>query len=119
MTNEAPSHAPIAPVAQPREVAARMLGGESLRLLDVREPGENAFVALPGSTLIPLGELAARVHEIDAWAGQEFIVYCHHGVRSGHAVAWLRSQGFHGARNLSGGMDRWSLEIDAGVRRYS
>lgn len=110
--------APVAPVAPPTEVAARLSGGEDLPLLDVREPHEHAWVALPTSRLIPLHELPDRLEELGAWKDREFVVYCHHGVRSAHAVAWLRTQGFHGARNLAGGIDRWSLEIDPSVRRY-
>ena len=110
--------APVPPVVQPSEVAARLAKGEALRLLDVREPHEHAFVALPGSTLIPLGGLPARIQDIDGWEDMEFVVYCHHGVRSAHAVAWLRSQGFTAARNLSGGIDRWSREVDPSLARY-
>jgi len=118
MTHDGPPIPNLPPVVQPSEVAARIAAGETLHLLDVREPHENAFVALPGSTLIPLGDLPERTPEIAPWAGREIIVYCHHGVRSAHAVAWLRSQGFSGARNLSGGIDRWSMEVDAGLARY-
>jgi rhodanese-related sulfurtransferase len=48
---------------------------------------------------------------------RELIIYCHHGVRSGMAAEWLRAQGYR-ARNLAGGIDRWSREVDPAVRRY-
>lgn len=118
MHDRPPDATPVPPVAQPAEVAARLATGEAIRLLDVREPDEHTFVALPGSLLIPLGDLPSRIQDLDGWEGQEFVVYCHHGVRSAHAVAWLRSQGFNGARNLSGGIDRWSQEVDARLARY-
>jgi len=118
MHDQPPGAAPVPPVAQPAEVAAHCARGEAIRLLDVREPHEHAFVALPNSLLIPLGNLPDRIHDLEGWRELEFVVYCHHGVRSAHAVAWLRSQGFGKARNLSGGIDRWSLEVDPAIPRY-
>jgi adenylyltransferase/sulfurtransferase len=102
----------------PSEVAARLQGGDSLFLLDVREPGEHEFVALPGSVLIPLGELTQRVDELSSQKDSEIIVYCHHGIRSARAVGFLRSIGFPGAVNLAGGIDRWSTEVDPSLARY-
>ena len=118
MHDQPPGAAPVPPVAQPSEVAARWARGEAIRLLDVREPHEHAFVALPSSLVIPLGNLPDRIQDLEGWRELEFIVYCHHGVRSAHAVACLRSQGFGKARNLSGGIDRWSLEIEPTLARY-
>ena len=56
------------------------------------------------------------MHSLDRSA--EIVVYCHHGMRSAAAVEWLQDQGFRTVRNLVGGIDRWSLEVDASVRRY-
>jgi rhodanese-related sulfurtransferase len=102
----------------PVALAARLKSAGAPHLLDVRQPDEHAFAALPGSTLIPLGELVERVDEIEAWKGEEIVVYCHHGVRSLHAIALLRAAGFNKLLNLSGGIDRWSVEVDAGTPRY-
>jgi rhodanese-related sulfurtransferase len=102
----------------PTELATRLRSGETVPLLDVREFEENQFVALPGSLLIPLGELAERLDELEPWKSQTFVVYCHHGIRSARAVGFLRSQGFTGALNLAGGIDRWSAEVDPGAPRY-
>ena len=102
----------------PTDLAERLRSAAPPCLLDVREEQEHAFCALPGSRLLPLSELAERAGELDDWRGVEVVVYCHHGVRSAHAVAWLRSQGFGKARNLSGGIDRWSLEIEPTLARY-
>jgi rhodanese-related sulfurtransferase len=87
-------------------------------LLDVRQPEEHAFVALPNSTLIPLGELPARADEIENWKDDEVVVYCHHGIRSANAIAQLRAIGFKNLHNLSGGIDRWTTEIDPSAPRY-
>lgn len=100
----------------PTELAARLAKGESPVLLDVREPWEQAIAALPGSVLVPLGTLQQRTGALDAQA--EYVVYCHHGGRSAMAAQWLRSQGFARVANLEGGIDAWSLEVDASVPRY-
>ena len=102
----------------PIQLAERLEQPDPPALLDVRELEEHNFVALPGSTLIPLGELAKRSDEIESWKNLETVVYCHHGIRSMHAIGYLKSQGFQRLLNLSGGIDRWSLEVDSAAPRY-
>jgi len=102
----------------PTELAAELRSPHPPRLLDVRQPEEHAFVALPNSTLLPLGELLSRVDEIESWRNDEVVVYCHHGIRSAQAVAQLRAVGFATVHNLSGGIDRWTDEIDPTLPRY-
>ncbi len=87
-------------------------------LLDVREPGEHEFCALPGSRLIPLGELADRVGELEDWRDRDIVVYCHHGIRSARGAGLLRQLGFTRLFNLSGGVDRWTQEVDPTFPRY-
>lgn len=88
------------------------------RLLDVREAEEHTLVALPGSVLIPLGELAHRADEIENWKDEDVVVYCHHGIRSLNAIGQLRHLGFRKLRNLAGGIDRWTAEVDPTLPRY-
>lgn len=107
---ERPFHLP------PIELQARWDRGDRPFLLDVREPDEFELVHLPDAVLMPLGELVARSGELDP--EREIVVYCHHGVRSMRAVSYLRHIGLTGARNLAGGIDAWSLEVDPTVRRY-
>lgn len=106
----------------PQELKRRLGETGSFRLLDVREPEEHAHCALPGSRLLPLSELEARWQELEAWCapgeGGTTVVYCHHGVRSAHAIAFLEEKGFSGLVNLTGGIDRWSREADPSVPRY-
>lgn len=97
------------------ELNERLKNGETIQLLDVRENDERKIVNIGGHH-IPLQEIPARHEELEKDA--ELVVYCHHGMRSAHAVGWLQSQGFSKARNLSGGIDRWSVEIDASKTRY-
>ena len=75
-----------------------------LVVLDVREPYEWAAGHIAGAVHIPLGELPARVGELDPSA--RTLVVCHVGARSARATAWLHAQG-HDVVNLEGGMDAW------------
>lgn len=102
----------------PSELAERLRSPNPPRLLDVREAEEHAFCELPGSVLVALSELQERAGDIVAWKDDEIVVYCHHGVRSAHAIGFLRGLGFTKLTNLSGGIDRWSVEVDPAVPRY-
>lgn len=100
----------------PAELARRWDAGDRPALLDVREPDEHRIAHLAGARLVPLATLPAVVASLDPDA--ELVVYCHHGVRSAAAVDFLRRNGIRRARNLAGGIDRWSREVDPEVRRY-
>jgi len=102
----------------PSELAIKLRAPEPPRLLDVRQPEEHALVALPNSTLIPLGELPAHLEELEDWKDDEIVVYCHHGIRSAQAAAMLRGSGFANVHNLSGGIERWASEVDPSLPRY-
>jgi rhodanese-related sulfurtransferase len=104
------------PQIQPTELKALLDGGAPVLLLDVRQPEEHALCALPGSVLIPLGELLGRIEEVHP-EGATVVVYCHHGVRSLSGAALLRRAGIE-AVSLAGGIDRWALTVDATVPRY-
>ncbi|MBM7506068.1 ThiF family adenylyltransferase [Agromyces aurantiacus] len=97
-------------------LAAELASATPPRLLDVREPWEAEVAAIPGATLIPLHELGARAHELDAEAS--LVVYCHLGVRSRLAAERLVAAGFADVRNLAGGIDAWSRAVDPSVERY-
>lgn len=90
--------------------------GQPVLLLDVRQPEEHAYCALPGSVLIPLGELLSRVEEVQP-DGASVVVYCHHGVRSLTGAAILLRAGIE-AMSLAGGIDRWSHTVDPTVPVY-
>jgi adenylyltransferase/sulfurtransferase len=100
----------------PRALATRLAAGATPVLLDVREPHEWRIARLPGARLVPLDTLADAAHTLDPQV--ELVVYCHLGIRSAAAVSWLREQGFARARNLTGGIDRWSREVDPSMPRY-
>ena len=70
--------------------------------------------------LVPMRAVPAELSRLDAQAdAAALIVFCHHGVRSLNVVHWLREQGVDACQSMAGGIDRWSLEIDSGVPRYS
>lgn len=100
----------------PGEVRTKLASGEKFVFVDVREKWEYDTARIEGSTLIPLRSIPANLNAFEG-AG-EVIVFCHHGVRSLDAAAWLRSQGVARARSMAGGIDRWSQEIDPKVPRY-
>lgn len=95
----------------PEELAARLQQTPPPQLIDVREPEEYDYCHLPGSRLIPLGELAGRVSEIPA--DGPVVLICHHGVRSGQALRYLSQRhGYQNLLNLRGGIHAWSVRVD-------
>jgi sulfur-carrier protein adenylyltransferase/sulfurtransferase len=100
----------------PLELRDRLAAGRPLALVDVREPWEAEIATLPQAQLVPLGSLAARLDELPR--DRPLVVYCHLGVRSLHAVEFLRARGFSEAWSLAGGLDGWSSEVDSAVPRY-
>jgi adenylyltransferase/sulfurtransferase len=85
-------------------------------LVDVREPHEYDICRIPGSTLIPLGDVARRMHELNS--ADELVVHCRSGVRSAKAVDFLMKSGFRKIHNLKGGILAWSDEVDPSVPKY-
>jgi rhodanese-related sulfurtransferase len=98
------------------ELKAKLEAGEPVVLLDVRELDEVAFVRIPGSVHIPLGEIPGRLHELDP--DKEIAVYCHLGVRSLHVANFLEQRDFAHVASLAGGIDAWAVEIEPGMPRY-
>ena len=86
-----------------------------VQIVDVRQPWEHALARLPGSRLIPLGELADRAGELDP--EQPVATYCHRGIRSRFALAILLDLGFKDLAHLTGGIDAYS-HLDSTVPRY-
>ena len=87
-------------------------------LLDCRDPEEHALSRIAGSMLIPMGDIPARLPELEAHADRTIVVHCHHGVRSLRVTTYLRQQGFDRVTSMKGGIERWSIEIDPSVPRY-
>jgi len=92
--------------------------GDDFLLLDVRESDEFMRARIEGSKLIPLGELEDRLAEIRDWKQRPVVVHCHHGGRSAKACKLLGDAGFSRVTNLTGGIEAWSLTVDADISRY-
>jgi molybdopterin/thiamine biosynthesis adenylyltransferase/rhodanese-related sulfurtransferase len=100
----------------PRELQALKDQGADVVLLDVREPHEHAIASITGARLVPLATLPARLSELDS--ARPIVLHCHHGQRSRMALELLRRSGFTKLKNLRGGIDAWSREVDPTVPRY-
>lgn len=98
------------------ELSSRLQQGDSPVLLDVREEWELARCQLPKSTWIPMGQIMARVSELNKNA--ETVVICHHGIRSWQVAKYLEREGFSDVINLTGGIDAWAKEIDPAMSIY-
>ncbi len=100
----------------PREVKSMMDRGEKFLFVDVREKWEFEALWIEGAVLVPMGEIPTNLAKLEQ--ADSIVLFCHHGIRSLDAAAWLRSQGITGAKSMAGGIDRWSAEIDSKVPRY-
>ena len=98
------------------DLSAQLNEGVDLRLIDVREPHEQEISNLDGSELIPLGEFASRLSELDST--QEIVLYCKSGTRSTRALEILVSAGFKKVKNLKHGINAWALEVEPSLPIY-
>lgn len=85
-----------------------LAAGEAPVLVDVREPWEWASGHIEGAIHIPMGELPARLAELDGEA--ELVIYCHSGQRSWYAAGYLAGQGYTHVASLAGGIDAWQRQ---------
>jgi adenylyltransferase/sulfurtransferase len=98
------------------ELKHELDAGKPVVLLDVREPHEYEITHIDGVQFIPLGELPARLGELDDHA--DVVTYCHHGARSLKALEILKAAGFAKVRSLRGGIDAWAVNVDREMPRY-
>jgi len=98
------------------ELKEKIDRGDKFVLLDVREPHEYQIAKIPGSILIPLGDLGKRMGELDKDA--DIVAQCKSGGRSAKAVDLLKQNGFRNVRNMTGGITAWSEKVDPSVPKY-
>lgn len=98
------------------ELAELLKNGNDLHLIDVREPHELEISHLEGADLIPLGQLAARLSELDS--AEDIVLFCKAGTRSARALELLASAGFRKMKNLKGGINAWAREVDSSLPIY-
>jgi len=101
-----------------QELHRRLLSGEDLTIIDVREIGEYQIVRMKDTKLIPLNEIERRMGELKGLENKEIITHCHHGVRSLRALDKLKRAGFKNVKSLHGGIDAWASEIEPDLVRY-
>ena len=90
------------------ELRQRLQAGETLHLLDVREPWEHEEGRIDTAQNIPLSSLPDKLDDLEDWKDQEVIVHCKSGSRSSQAKAFLTQQGFSNVRSLLGGFTEYS-----------
>jgi rhodanese-related sulfurtransferase len=101
---------------RPTELAAKVQAGEPIEVVDVRSREEWDAVRLPNAKFLTQ-ELMQEM--MTSWPKEKEIVFvCHHGVRSLDAAAYFAGHGFTQAKSLTGGIDRWSVEVDPSLPRY-
>jgi len=98
------------------ELKRKQDAGEKFVLLDVREQYEYDIARIPGSKLIPLGELHSRLSELDT--ADEIVIHCKSGYRSANALRELQAAGFGKLWNVEGGILAWADRIDPSVAKY-
>jgi len=99
-----------------RELADRLKNGDSIHLIDVREPHELEISRIEGAQLIPLGQIVARLSELNS--AEEIVLFCKSGSRSARALDLLVSAGFRKVKNMKGGINAWAREVDPGLPVY-
>ena len=99
------------------ELKERLDRGQGFQIIDVREPSEFEIARIPGTKLIPLGQIVKRMNEIDP--SKNTVMHCKGGVRSAKAIEALKQAGFPGRLiNLRGGITAWSKDVDPSVPQY-
>jgi len=111
-----PAGDPALPRITVEEFAAWRARGDAPVLIDVRDAPEFEIVRIAGARLIPLGELAERLQELDP--AEAFVLSCHRGPRSERAFHLLSRAGFSRLRILAGGIDAWAARIEPALPRY-
>lgn len=104
------------PHLSPKELAERIERGDELTVVDVREPWELERASLHGALSIPLGEIPDAAESLDK--SREYVMMCHHGMRSEVATEWMRNHGFTSVSNLEGGIDAFSRLVDPSIPQY-
>ena len=98
------------------ELKARREAGTGPFVVDVREKWELEVASIPDVLHIPMGEIPARLGELDA--SREIVVMCRSGGRSMQVAQFLARNGFQSVANLTGGILAWSRDVDPSVRAY-
>lgn len=102
----------------PQEVARLRRAGQDLMLIDCRRPDEFEAAHIEGAMLVPLHELTLHTDGLRQHAHRPIVVYCRSGRRSMTVTTVLRELGFANVRSMSGGINRWSRDVDPSIPQY-
>lgn len=103
----------------PQDASALLRQSGQAVLIDVREPEEFSLSCVDGARLIPMQSIPAELQKLEGLADDAtLLILCHHGVRSLQVASWLRARGIENCYSISGGIDRWSREVDPSIPRY-
>jgi adenylyltransferase/sulfurtransferase len=100
------------------ELKAMFDRGEDFTLVDVREPAEYDIVRIPGSVLIPKGEITSGAALSQLPVDRPVVLHCKSGVRSAEALAVLKNAGFANATHVQGGVLAWVNQVDPSLPTY-
>jgi adenylyltransferase/sulfurtransferase len=92
--------------------------GKEIFLVDVREPAEYEIVRIPGSTLIPKGDILSGTALAGMPQDKQIVLHCKSGVRSAEALAALKAAGFSNAVHVQGGVLAWIKQVDPSLPTY-
>ena len=101
-----------------RELKAKMDAGEDFLLVDVREPAEFEIIRIPGSVLIPKGEILNGSALSQLPQDKQIVLHCKSGVRSAEALAALKAAGFGNSVHVQGGVLAWQAQVDPSLPTY-
>ncbi len=101
-----------------RELKEWQDAGKDFFLVDVREPAEYEIVRIPGSTLIPKGDILNGEALANLPQDRQIVLHCKSGVRSAEALAAVKAAGFKDAVHLQGGVLSWIKQIDPSLPAY-
>jgi len=107
-----------------QELAQKLEAGEKFTIIDVREPWELEVASIKDERVVPVPMSRVSAEGQDAFPEAardfqaEYVVMCHHGVRSANVTAWMRQNGWQNAVSLAGGIGEYAEEIDPSVGVY-
>ena len=94
------------------ELAELKENGETIRVIDIRQPAELNGGIIPGAEALPMHIIPLRINEFKR--DEKLVMVCRSGARSAQACMFMQQQGYDNVFNLRGGMIAWArsgLEI--------
>ena len=94
------------------ELAELKENGETIRVIDIRQPAELNGGIIPGAEALPMHVIPLRINEFKR--DEKLVMVCRSGARSAQACMFMQQQGYDNVFNLRGGMIAWArsgLEI--------